>query len=300
MSENAKDTLLLSWMTFGISAFSTVISKTLTSPIDRVQLLLQTQEVNPQLVGKKYTGIWNCVTRIPKEEGFLAFFRGNLPKIIRVGPTDALNFLLKDTYQKIFSGYNPNTEFWKFFLGNLLSGGAAGATTLMFVYPLDFARTRLAVDVGHTSERQFKGMMDCFKQIHKSDGYKGLYRGFGTTVLGVILYRACYFGGYETARRVIFSEGETSILAKFALAQIITFTSGAISYPLDTVRRRLMMQSGRSEILYKGAFDCISKIYKNEGGRGFYRGFLLSLTSVASPILLVVYDEIFGRYQSNH
>jgi solute carrier family 25 (adenine nucleotide translocator) protein 4/5/6/31 len=50
--------------------------------------------------------------------------------------------------------YNPKTEKLKFFLGNLASGGLAGASSLLFVYPLDFARTRLAADIGKgTSER---------------------------------------------------------------------------------------------------------------------------------------------------
>jgi solute carrier family 25 (adenine nucleotide translocator) protein 4/5/6/31 len=49
-------------------------------------------------------------------------------------------------------------------MGNLLSGGFAGATSLTFVYPLDFARTRLAADIGKgAAERQFTGMNDCLK-----------------------------------------------------------------------------------------------------------------------------------------
>ena len=53
--------------------------------------------------------------------------------------------------------YNKKTEFWKFFGKMLLTGGAAGATALCFVYPLDFARTRMGVDVGKSAaERQFK------------------------------------------------------------------------------------------------------------------------------------------------
>jgi solute carrier family 25 (adenine nucleotide translocator) protein 4/5/6/31 len=49
-----------------------------------------------------------------------------------------------------------------FFLGNMASGGAAGACSLLFVYPLDFARTRLAADVGKGTEtREFNGLVDC-------------------------------------------------------------------------------------------------------------------------------------------
>ena len=60
-------------------------------------------------------------------------------------------------------------------MGNMASGGAAGATSLLFVYPLDFARTRLATDVGKGANREFKGMFDCLTKIARSDGPLGLY-----------------------------------------------------------------------------------------------------------------------------
>ena len=65
-----------------------------------------------------------------------------------------MNFAFKDTYKKIFCPFNPKTEKAKFFIGNLASGGAAGASSLLFVYPLDFARTRLAADIGKGSSER--------------------------------------------------------------------------------------------------------------------------------------------------
>jgi len=277
---------------FALGGVSAAVSKTAVAPIERVKLLLQTQDANAKLT-KKYTGIIDCLTRVPKEEGVSAFWRGNLANVIRYFPTQALNFAFKDTYKKIFCPYNPKTEFWKFFFGNLASGGAAGATSLMVVYPLDFARTRLAADVGKTgAERQFTGLVDCLTKIYKSDGYKGLYQGFGVSVLGIIAYRACYFGGYDTLKRVLFKEGQTSILFKFLVAQVVTAVSGLISYPLDTVRRRLMMQSGGKQ-MYNGTFDCIAKIRKNEGGKAFFKGALSNIfRGMGASLVLVMYDEM--------
>ena len=90
----------------------------------------------------------------------------------------------------------------------MASGGAAGATSLMFVYPLDFARTRLAADVGKagTGEREFNGLIDCLTKIVKSDGAYGLYRGFGISVIGIIFYRAAYFGTYDTGKVLLFKD----------------------------------------------------------------------------------------------
>jgi len=280
---------------FALGGISAAVSKTAVAPIERVKLLLQTQAANKKLAGDKaYKGIMDVLVRVPKEEGVSAFWRGNLANVIRYFPTQALNFAFKDTYKKIFCPYNPKTEFWKFFMGNLASGGAAGATSLMFVYPLDFARTRLAADVGrNASDRQFNGLVDCINKVRAVDGVKGLYQGFGVSVLGIIAYRACYFGGYDTAKRTILADPKTSILFKFFIAQIVTSLSGLLSYPLDTVRRRLMMQSGRKEVLYNGTLDCFAKIYKNEGGNAFFKGALSNiLRGAGASLVLVMYDEM--------
>jgi len=279
---------------FLLGGISAAVSKTAVAPIERVKLLLQTQDANAKISGeKKYKGIVDVFVRVPKEEGFGAFWRGNLANVIRYFPTQALNFAFKDQYKRIFCPYDPRKEFWKFFFGNLASGGAAGATSLLFVYPLDFARTRLAADVGKGKEdRQFTGLVDCVGKIYKSDGLKGLYQGFSISVLGIIIYRACYFGGYDTAKKSIMRD-DSPILYKFFVAQCVTAVSGLVSYPLDTVRRRLMMQSGSKKVMYTGTFDCFVKIAKNEGNKAFFKGALSNIIRGAGgSLVLVMYDEM--------
>jgi solute carrier family 25 (adenine nucleotide translocator) protein 4/5/6/31 len=190
------------------------------------------------------------------EQGVLALWRGNLANVIRYFPTQALNFACKDTYKKWLCPFNPKKEPVKFFMGNMASGGAAGATSLCFVYPLDFARTRLAADVGSGPEgkREFNGLVDCLKKIAAKDGAGGLYQGFGISVIGIIFYRASYFGLFDTGKAMM--GDKPNILLVFALGQAVTVSAGIISYPLDTVRRRLMMTSGAKEKLYNGTVDC--------------------------------------------
>uniref|UniRef100_A0A673Z0X7 ADP/ATP translocase n=1 Tax=Salmo trutta TaxID=8032 RepID=A0A673Z0X7_SALTR len=228
----------------GISA---AISKTAVAPIERIKLLLQVQHASKQItVDKQYKGIMDCVVRIPKEQGFLSFWRGNLANVIRYFPTQALNFAFKDKYKQIFLDGVDKKQFWRYFAGNLASGGAAGATSLCFVYPLDFARTRLAADVGKAGAgREFNGLGDCLKKIYKADGLKGLYQGFSVSVQGIIIYRASYFGVYDTAKGMLPDPKNASILVSWAIAQSVTAVAGLTSYPFDTVRRRMMMQSGR-------------------------------------------------------
>ena len=143
---------------FAVGGISAAISKTAVAPIERVKLILQTQDSNLDIKSGKvprYNGIVDCFGRVAKEQGVASYWRGNLANCIRYFPTQAFNFAFKDTFKVMFPKYNQNTEFWKFFGTNVASGGLAGAASLCIVYPLDFARTRLAADVGKTGEREF-------------------------------------------------------------------------------------------------------------------------------------------------
>lgn len=279
----------------GISA---AVSKTAVAPIERVKLILQVQAANKQIeAGKEYKGIIDCFVRIPKEQGFSAFWRGNLANVIRYFPTQALNFAFKDVYKQIFlGGVDQKTQFWRYFVGNLGSGGAAGATSLCFVYPLDYARTRLGADVGKgAADRQYNGLVDCIKKTLKSDGAVGLYRGFSVSVQGIIIYRAAYFGCYDTARGSLPDPKNSPFIVNFGIAQVVTICSGILSYPFDTVRRRMMMQSGRAkaDIMYKNTLDCWVKISKQEGTRAFFKGALSNVfRGTGGALVLVFYDEL--------
>lgn len=179
-------------------------------------------------------------------------------------------------------------------MANSMAGGMAGATSLTVVYPLDFGRTRLAADVGSGKDREFNGLADCIMKIFKKDGPAGLYRGFGISVIGIIAYRAAYFGMFDTGKPILFPDAKNaSVLAMWMFAQIVTVSAGIISYPLDTVRRRLMMDSGRAEKMYNGTMDCFAKISKDEGPRAFFKGSLSNvIRGTGGALVLVFYSKI--------
>jgi len=274
---------------------SGAIAKTATAPIERVKLLIQTQDANPKIISgemQRYTGIVNCFTRVSAEQGFASFWRGNVANVLRYFPTQAFNFAFKDTIKAMFPSYSPKTDFWKFFATNMASGGFAGAASLLIVYPLDFARTRLASDVGTGSGREFNGLVDCLSKISKNSGVMALYQGFGVSVQGIIMYRGAYFGLYDTAKDALLTR-ESPFLLKFLVAQVVTNVAGILSYPFDTVRRRMMMNSGAKTQLYTGTIDCFTKIVKNEGTGAFFKGaFSNVLRGMGGAIVLVLYDEI--------
>ena len=283
---------------FLLGGVSAAVSKTIVAPIERVKLLLQVQDnIKDIPADQRYNGIGDYFVRVNREQGFASFWRGNLANVVRYFPTQALNFSFKDFYKRIFNPYNQKKEPVKYFIGNCASGGAAGATSLTFVYPLDFARTRLAADVGSGGDREFTGIVDCLRKIATKDGPQGLYRGFGISVAGIIFYRAAYFGLFDTAKEMFLKDA--NLLVKWAVAQVVTVSAGVISYPLDTVRRRLMMQSGRAaeDMLYKGTLDCFMVIARTEGPLAFFKGSLSNvIRGTGGALVLVFYDTLQNNF----
>jgi len=292
---------LVSFLTdFFLGGVSGAIAKTCTAPIERVKIIIQTQDANPRIRSgeiPRYTGIVNCFVRVNREQGFAAFWRGNMTNIIRYFPTQAFNFAFKDTFKNLFPRYDPKTQFGKFFLANMASGGLAGAGSLCIVYPLDYARTRLASDVG-SGQRDFKGLADCLvKTARGEQGIMGLYNGFGVSVVGIIPYRGVYFGLYDSLREknpYKTDKGVVGFVSKFVVAQFTAIMAGYASYPFDTVRRRLQMQSEKpkDQWVYKGTFDCAGQILRNEGVTAMFKGAgANALRTVGSALVLVLYDQ---------
>jgi len=289
---------VINFLAGGVSG---AVAKTCTAPIERVKLLIQTQDANPKIISgevKRYSGIVDCFSRVSSEQGIKAFWRGNLTNIIRYFPTQAFNFAFKDSIKAMFPKADKSTEFVKFFLINMASGGLAGAGSLMIVYPLDYARTRLASDVGG-KERQFNGLLDCLKKTVASGGVGAVYNGIGVSVVGIIPYRGVYFGLFDTLSGYNpYQKSENSIAraaSKFLCAQTSAIAAGYASYPFDTVRRRLQMQSEKpeSEWVYKGTADCFGKIIKDEGTAALFKGAgANALRTVGAAMVLVLYSEI--------
>jgi len=286
---------------FLLGGVSGVVSKTITAPIERVKLIIQTQDANPLIRSgevKRYTGIVDTFTRVAKEQGVKAYWAGNFTNCLRYFPTQAFNLAFKDTIKRQFPKYNPKTEFWPFFGVNLASGGLAGAGSLCFVYPLDYARTRLASDVG-AGKKTFNGLGDCLIKTTKGpQGVLSLYNGFGISVCGIIPYRGVQFGLNDTILGINPWKTETGfvgIASKWAGAQFSVIMSGFVTYPFDTVRRRLQMQSEKpvDQRIYKGAADCARKIIQEEGMNAMFKGAGANvLRGTGAALVLVIYGEL--------
>jgi solute carrier family 25 (adenine nucleotide translocator) protein 4/5/6/31 len=294
---------LIDFLMGGVSA---AVSKTAAAPIERVKLLIQNQDemLKSGRLSEPYKGIGECFSRTIRDEGVLALWRGNLANVLRYFPTQALNFAFKDYFKKLFGYKKDRDGYWKWFGGNLASGGAAGASSLLFVYSLDYARTRLANDAKSSKkgggDRQFNGLLDVYKKTLASDGIAGLYRGFNISCVGIIVYRGLYFGMYDSLKPVLLTGNlEGNFLASFLLGWGITIGAGLASYPIDTVRRRMMMTSGEAT-KYTSSLQAFREIVAKEGTRSLFKGAGANiLRAVAGAGVLAGYDQLqlifFGK-----
>jgi len=282
---------------FMLSGVAAGVSKTAAAPIERVKLLVQNQDemIKQGRLAEPYKGVVDCVQKTLRTEGVLPFWRGNLANVLRYFPTQALNFAFKDTIKAAFKVDKNAPQYVKFGT-NIASGGLAGSLSLTLVYSLDFARTRLANDAkGKGGERQFNGLVDVYAKTLKTDGIQGLYRGFTISCVGIFIYRGMYFGLYDSLKPILLG-ADASVLWSFLLGWGVTIFSGLMSYPIDTVRRRMMMTSG-SGVKYKGSIDCAVQVIKNEGFMSLMKGAGANiLRGVAGAGVLAGFDKFSAVY----
>ncbi|KAL0335861.1 UNVERIFIED_CONTAM: ADP,ATP carrier protein ER-ANT1 [Sesamum radiatum] len=268
---------------FMMGGAAAVVAKSAAAPIERVKLLLQNQGelMKRGQLQRPYVGIGDCFRRVFREEGVSSFWRGNQANVIRYFPTQAFNFAFKGYYKSPFGCSKEKDGYVKWFAGNVASGSAAGATTSLFLYHLDYARTRLGTDAREcpiSGKRQFDGLIDVYRKTLSTDGIAGLYRGFGVSIFGITLYRGMYFG---------------QLFSKLFLGWSVTTVSGVCAYPFDTLRRRMMLTSGQP-VKYRSAMDAFLQIIRTEGFAALFRGVTANmLLGVAGAGVLAGYDQLY-------
>lgn len=276
------------------------VSKTIMAPVERIKLLMQTQDSNPAVISgevERYKSIGDCFNRVKAEQGMKAFWRGNLVNCLRYAPQQGSALAFNDLLNNMFPNYSHKTDFWKSFGVKLVSGGLAGAVANTICYPFDFARTRLASDV-KKGKGQFNGIWDCISTTVKKQGITGLYTGWSVTCAGAFVYRAGQLGCFKQIQDMNPYKNDKGTLGAISSFLAVTTARTVImpfNYPFDTVRRRMMLQSEKpvSERLYSGSFDCYFKIMKKEGFKGMYKGMVPELfRGVGGSLVIVIYDRI--------
>jgi hypothetical protein len=281
---------------------ATAISRTLVAPLERVKLVLQGQKMVKFTEKERFSGMTNALSRISSEQGFFSFWRGNWANLFRIIPNTMIRFTTYDTLKKMAlpKGDHGYEGFEKFFR-KMEAAIFSGLVTLMISYPFDVVRTRMALDFSKSGEpRLYKGIFDCMKKTVRSEGFFSLYSGFWVTCAGILPHVSVSLVTYDTLKDTLLEKKEqedtvTQVLNFIGVGTIAGIFATTVSYPFDTVRRRIQLNGALgSEKLYKNSIDCFRKMIAKEGPSSLYLGFVPNLVKIApaAAIQFAAYDML--------
>ncbi|KAH8945908.1 hypothetical protein BDL97_12G065100 [Sphagnum fallax] len=267
-------------------------SKTCTAPLARLTILFQVQGMNTGGAKLSPPSILKEASRVLREEGVRAFWKGNGVTIVHRLPYSSINFFAYEQYKMTLRrilGIEGNKESLGVGMGTrLLAGGGAGITAASLTYPLDLVRTRLAAQ---TKDMYYRGITHALLTISREEGLRGLYKGLGPTLMGVGPNIAINFCVYETLKAMwVAQRPDTSpIIVSLACGSLAGICSSSATFPIDLVRRRMQLEGagGRALIYKRGLAGTFKQIMQEEGLFGLYRGILPEYYKVIPSVGIV-------------
>jgi len=263
------------------------ISRTLTAPLDRLKTMFQ---AGPPAGQPPYSSIVDACNRILREAtGWRAFFKGNGTNVLKIAPESAIKFWAFETLKTVVSQDASQISVAERFV----AGALAGLTAQTAIYPMEVAKTRLAI----AASGEYKGILDCLSSVYRSEGTRALYKGLAPALTGIIPYAGvdlCVFSLLKDSYQARYPDEAPGVFSLLACGAISSTCATFFAYPLVVIRTRLQAQGmpGRP-VLYSGMFDCAGKILASEGPKGFYRGiipnFLKAIPAISSSY--VVYEK---------
>lgn len=267
-------------------------SKTCTAPLARLTILFQVQGMHSDIAVLTKPSICREAVRIVNEEGFRAFWKGNLVTIAHRLPYSSVNFYAYEHYKSLLKsipgldgkGRRAGADLFVHFVG----GGLAGITAAAATYPLDLVRTRLAAQ---RNAIYYQGICNSLRTICRDEGFFGLYKGLGATLLGVGPSIAISFSVYEALRSYWQTQrpDDPTIAVSLACGSLSGIASSTATFPLDLVRRRKQLEGagGRARVYNTGIMGIFKHIIRTEGLRGLYRGIMPEYYKVVPSVGIV-------------
>jgi hypothetical protein len=187
-----------------------------------------------------------------------------------------------------------------------IAGAAAGSVAVSACYPLDLVRTRLTTQLdGH---EHYRGIVDAFRKIYQSEGFIGFYSGIAPTMCVAVPNFAISYSVYGTLkeytlddelfynlRRIDADSGEPKLgfLLTVLCGACSGFTATAITFPMDTIRRRMQIQNlhvAKENRL--SSAQQLMKLVRHEGLPSLYRGLSPEMAKVIPQvsIMFMVYE----------
>ncbi|KAK6944854.1 Mitochondrial substrate/solute carrier [Dillenia turbinata] len=273
-------------------------AKTVVAPLERVKILFQTRRAEFQSIG-----LFGSFNKIAKTEGVLGFYRGNGASVARIVPYAALHYMAYEQYRRWIILSNPDVTRGP--LLDLVAGSFAGGTAVLFTYPLDLVRTKLAYQVvelskssvkGLHQEHAYRGISDCFTKIYKESGIRGLYRGVAPSLYGIFPYAGLKFYFYEEMKSRVPEEHKMDVMVKLVCGSIAGLFGQTFTYPLDVVRRQMQVQRlmAPSSGEMKGTMETLAMIIKKQGWKQLFSGLSINYLKVVPSVAIgfTVYDTM--------
>ncbi|GFP81738.1 mitochondrial substrate carrier family protein b [Phtheirospermum japonicum] len=273
------------------------VSKTCTAPLARLTILFQVQGMHSSNLER--ASIWREASRIVRDEGVRAFWKGNLVTIAHRLPYSSISFYAFEHYKNVGVGSQGDNISADLCI-RLVGGGLAGLTAASVTYPLDLVRTRLTAQ---TNVIYYRGIWHALHTISKEEGVFGLYKGLGATLLRALMQGvgpnlAISFSVYDTARSYWYFHRpeDSSVLVSLACGSFSGIAASTVAYPLDLVRRRMQLEGagGRARVYKTGIFGTLRHIIRTEGLRGLYRGIVPEYYKVVPSvgIVFMTYEKL--------
>lgn len=302
----ADSNAMVAGKTFISGGIAGCCAKTVVAPLDRVKILLQAHNVH-----YKHLGVFSTIKHVVHKEGFTGLYKGNGVQMLRIFPYAAIQFLAYEQLKKLskhmpYLSHSPN-------MSKLICGSFAGLTSVMFTYPLDMIRSRLAFQV--KGEVVYTGIMHTIQSIVMLEGgARGLFQGIVPTVLGMAPYAGLSFCSFEMLKNFALerfpdtlgtpnSSNDLVLIlpAKLVCGGLAGAIAQTVSYPLDVVRRRMQLSGmalktkGRLQVNHQsGWFQVLVSIYHENGvTHGLFRGMSVNYLRIMPTVAIS-----FATYES--
>ncbi|KAH8554760.1 mitochondrial carrier domain-containing protein [Umbelopsis sp. PMI_123] len=254
---------------FTLGAIAGAVGATAVYPIDLVKTRMQNQR--SKVVGELlYKNSIDCFKKVIRNEGFPGLYRGLGPQLVGVAPEKAIKLTVNDLIRgKLKNKETGEIKFWH----EMVAGGSAGASQVVFTNPLEIVKIRLQIQ-GEQAKN-----LDVPKRsaiwIVKNLGIVGLYKGASACLLRDVPFSAIYFPVYAHLKKDVFHEGPEH---KLTIGELLT--AGAIAgmpaayftTPADVIKTRLQVEARKGQTTYNGIADAARKIYAEEGFKAFFKG----------------------------
>lgn len=268
-------------------------AKTAVAPLERIKILLQTRTQ-----GFHTIGVYQSLKRLLKHEGLPGFYKGNGASVLRIVPYAALHFMTYEQYRCwILDNY---TVLGTGPVVDLLAGSAAGGTAVLCTYPLDLARTKLAYQVADAkpsvgngaksiiAQPQYSGIKNVLQSVYREGGMRGLYRGVGPTLIGILPYAGLKFYIYEELKRRVPEEQQRSITMRLSCGALAGLLGQTVTYPLDVVRRQMQVENMQASggARHKNTWKGLTTIVSEQGWRQLFAGLSINYIKIVPSVAI--------------